>query len=69
MAYQSEKKPPPDPPKIKPTDEFLIEFHRDKVRELDARGYLPNAIAAITHAPYCIVEAILSTPAKPKKRK
>jgi hypothetical protein len=68
MAYQSEKKPQPDPPKPKPSFDELVELNRDRVLELDARGYLPTGIAAVLHIPYAVVETILNIPAPPKKK-
>ena len=56
-----------DAPPAKPGDDQLVELHRVAVKELDARGYLPQQIAAVLRIPYRIVEAILATPAKPKK--
>lgn len=69
MAHKSEKKPLPDPPKARPTDEQLIDRHRIDVKELDARGYLPNQIASVLRIPYRIVEAVLSTKTPPKKKR
>jgi hypothetical protein len=68
MAYQSEKKPQPEAPPPKPSSEELVERNRDRVRDLDARGYLPTGIAAVLHIPYAVVETILNTPAPPKKK-
>jgi len=39
----------------------LVEHHRDRVLDLEARGHLPNAICAITRLEYRVVAAILAT--------
>jgi hypothetical protein len=48
-------------------DEMVVR-HRDRVLELEARGYLSNAICAITHLPYQVVRHILTTRARPGRR-
>lgn len=64
---QAHHKPTPPPPRPKPNIAELVEKHRERVYELDARGYLPNGIAAVLHLPYAVIEEILSTKAKPRK--
>lgn len=66
MTSSSIKKPEPPPPKPKPAFDEQVEANRDRVRELEARGYLPAQISAVTRLPYAVVEACLA-PAKPKK--
>jgi hypothetical protein len=39
----------------------LVERHRDRVLDLEARGHLPNAICSITRLEYKVVAQILST--------
>ena len=45
----------------------LVERHRDRVLDLDARGHLPNAICSITRLEYKVVRHILTTRKKPRK--
>jgi hypothetical protein len=45
----------------------LVERHRDRVLDLDARGHLPNAICSITRLEYRVVQHILTTRKKPTK--
>lgn len=59
-------KPPPEPDLEAETAQ-LVERHRDRVRELDARGFLPSAIASICKIPNRIVTLILDTKAPPKR--
>lgn len=65
------EKPAPRPQKAAPMRlDDIPEAKREQVRELDARGYLASAIAAVTHLPYAAVEAVLTqkpTPKKPQK--
>lgn len=67
-AYVMRKGPKPDPKPVPPTEAELIERHRDRVLELEARGYLPNQIAATTRLPYAVVHSILTTKAAPKRK-
>lgn len=60
-------KPPPPPPPPAPTEDDLVEKHRQRVLDLEARGYLPTAICAQTHLPYRLVDKILTTKAPPKR--
>ena len=43
----------------------LVERHRDRVLDLEARGHLPNAICSITRLEYKVVQNILATRKKP----
>lgn len=52
---------------VDPETEALIEKHRERVRDLEARGFLPTAICAVTHLPYKVVKQILTTKAPPKR--
>lgn len=45
----------------------LVERHRDRVLDLEARGHLPNAICSITRLEYKVVQNILATRKKPAK--
>jgi hypothetical protein len=45
----------------------LVERHRDRVLDLDARGHLPNAICSITRLEYRVVQHILTTRKIPTK--
>jgi hypothetical protein len=45
----------------------LVERHRDRVLDLDARGHLPNAICSITRLEYKVVAEILATRAMRKE--
>jgi len=45
----------------------LVERHRDRVLDLEARGHLPNAICSITRLEYKVVAQILSTRAMRKE--
>ena len=45
----------------------LVERHRDRVLDLEARGHLPNAICSITRLEYKVVQHILATRKKPAK--
>ena len=65
-GYQCKPRKSDEPP-AKPGDDHLVELHRVRVRELESRAYLPQQIASVLRIPYRVVEAILSTPAKPKK--
>ncbi len=47
--------------------EALVERHRDRVLDLEARGHLPNAICSITRLEYRVVQHILTTRKKPAK--
>lgn len=60
-------KPVAPPAAARPSFDVLVDCHRDRVLDLEARGYLPNAICSIIRAPYKVVEHILSTKAAPKK--
>lgn len=59
-------KPPPEPD-VEADDARLVEEHRDRVRDLEARGFLPSAIASVTKLPLRVVTAILNTKAPPKR--
>lgn len=48
-------------------DAEIIEKHRARVLELEARGYLPTSICSVTRLPLRIVNQILTTKAQPKK--
>jgi hypothetical protein len=45
----------------------LVERHRDRVLDLEARGHQPNAICSITRLEYKVVQNILATRKKPAK--
>lgn len=45
----------------------LVEANRDRVRELEARGYLPSQIPSVCKLPQRVVTEILSTKAPPKR--
>jgi hypothetical protein len=45
----------------------LVERHRDRVLDLEARGHLPNAICSITRLEYRVIAQILSTKATRKE--
>jgi hypothetical protein len=45
----------------------LVERHRDRVLDLEARGHLPNAICSITRLEYKVVAEILATRAMRKE--
>lgn len=47
----------------------LVDRHRDRVLDLEARGHLPNAICSITRLEYRVVQHILATRKKPAKGK
>lgn len=64
MVHGDDPVPPPPP-----TFEELVEANRDRVRDLEARGFLPSYIASKTRLPYAVVDAILGTKAPPKKGK
>lgn len=57
--------PPPPPPKL--SLEELVEKHREKILELDAKGYLPNSIGAVLRVPYRVVSEVLYRRVPPKK--
>lgn len=59
-------KPPPESD-VAADDARLVEEHRDRVRDLEARGFLPSAIASVTKLPLRVVTAILNTKAPPKR--
>jgi hypothetical protein len=63
-------KPVQEPPKAAPGPSFddQVEANREKVLDLDARGYLENSIAAITKLPFKVVQQILTSKPTPKKR-
>lgn len=61
-------KPVAPPALAQPSFDDLVDRHRDRTLDLEARGYLPNAICSIIRAPYKVVEHILSTKAAPKKK-
>lgn len=63
--YHRHKAPPE--PNLEAEDARLIEEHRDRVRDLEARGFLPSAIASVTKLPLRVVTAILDTKAPPKR--
>lgn len=50
--------------------EFLemVEAHRDRVLDLDAKAYTENQIAGIAKVPFKVVQHILTTKAQPKRR-
>lgn len=62
----SKPKPEPPPPP-KPSFDQMVEANRQKVLDLDAKAYTPNAIGAVLRLPYRVVSEILYTKAKPKK--
>lgn len=57
---------PPGPP-LSEKDEALVEANRERVRELESRGYLPLQIASTTRLPHRVVNQILTTKAPPKR--
>lgn len=63
--YHRPKAPPE--PDLEAEDARLVEAHRDRVRDLDARGFLPSAIASVTKLPLRIVDQILNSKAPPKR--
>lgn len=64
--YRRTNQAPPGPP-LSETEADLVETHRDRVRDLEARSYLPSQIAAITRLPMKIIDKILTTKAPPKR--
>lgn len=60
---------PPDPPPPSQAASFeeLVERHRERVLELEARGFLENQIAGIAKVPFKVVQHILTSKAAPKK--
>lgn len=63
--YHRHKSPPE--PNLEADDARLVEKHRDRVRDLEARSYLPSQIAAVTRLPMKIIDQILTTKAPPKR--
>lgn len=63
----TESKPKPAAKQPPPSFDELVKKYRDRVRDLEAKAYTENAIAAVLHIPYRVVQEILSTPAPPKK--
>lgn len=63
------RKPPTMPPEtIDSTTASLVEKHRDRVLELESRGYLPTSICAVTHLPLRVVNQILASKATPRTK-
>ena len=60
-------RPEAEAPPAKPNFDELIEKHRDRVRDLEAKAYSENAISAVLRIPYRVVQEILNTKAPPKK--
>lgn len=67
MRGTESKPPPPPPPPPKLSLEELVEKHREKILELDAKGYLPNSIGAVLRVPYRVVSEVLYRSVPPKK--
>ncbi len=61
------KKPATKPGRQAAPPAALVERHRDRVLDLEARGHLPNAICSITRLEYRVVQHILTTRKKPAK--
>lgn len=59
-----------DEPKkpLQPTFEELVEANRERVLELESRGYTRDYIGSRTKLPWAVIEACLK-PAPPKKGK
>lgn len=60
-------RPPPSPPPPEPSFEDLVEANRDRVLDLEARGYSASQIGSVTKLQFKLIEHILSTKAPPKK--
>lgn len=63
--YHRPKPPPPADPVVEIA--ALVEANRDRVRELEARGFLPSQICAVTKLPATVVTHILTSKAPPKR--
>lgn len=59
--------PDPAPKASAPTVESVPAATVDRIRDLDARGYLSTQIAAQVRLPYAVVEAVLKHKPKPRK--
>lgn len=64
--YHRTNQAPPGP-SLSEQEAELVEKHRDRVRDLEARSYLPSQIAAVTRLPMKIIDQILTTKAPPKR--
>jgi hypothetical protein len=61
-------RPPPTPPEPPKADfDALVEMHRERVLELAEHRHKENAIAAIAHLPFKVVQHILTSKATPKR--
>jgi len=66
-TMSSEKKPKKEDPPAAPTFDELVEKNRQKVLDLDAKGYSSSAIGGVLRIPYRVVAECLYTKVKPKK--